>query len=446
MIRKVIELKNTLELGESHSYLLIPTTSKQYSSAHLCNDYCEDSDTDADSGGEDPLSVSSQKELKEKLVAAVSRKEEPVPDEEASGSVLGKRQRGGRAAASNRSLRNLLFDGESEDVIPAGPVWIFFITLRDLFVARDNNEMTLPQLIEEFEHDESRLACLCPSYSLREFLCLGLNFLQQPPLVNSSDDKKKKSRRKTSNPKTPSDKGEAQKTPSAPEYQVGNPFISCIDEEKETYRWVGAVEDEIIREELDTLELLFYFALTRNQVSECKTQVNLVAVKQQKCASTIRRSTTEETNSFREQERERYLTPERPFRYQFRDYETVIAPMKRGLGNQSQKPRCHPLLQSDRPPHISLLCLVRDAAARLPGGIGTRLDVAILLCDSQFVVQGVSETKLNDVVSGALDRLQAQADPCVKFDNQQKLWIYLHRQRKEENFSIYKAPKKKGRR
>ena len=57
--------------------------------------------------------------------------------------------------------------------------------------------------------------------------------------------------------------------------------------------------------------------------------------------------------------------------------------MKRGPGSQSQKARDHFLLHKDRPPHISLLCLVRDAAARLPGGIGTRPDVAILLKDSQ---------------------------------------------------------------
>mgnify|MGYP005995220159 CR=1 FL=1 len=116
---------------------------------------------------------------------------------------------------------------------------------------------------------------------------------------------------------------------------------------------------------------MFYFALTRKQISECDNKVNLVTVKQQKCTSTIRSSTSEEIEAFRAQELERYQAPERPYRYRFRDYESVIAPMKRGLGNQSQKAREHFLLKNDRPPHISLLCVVRDAAARLPGGIGT---------------------------------------------------------------------------
>ena len=79
---------------------------------------------------------------------------------------------------------------------------------------------------------------------------------------------------------------------------------------------------------------------------------------------------------------------------------------------------------------------MRDAASRLPGGVGTRPDVALLLRDSQWVVEDVSDSQLNTVVSGALDRLHSQKDPCVRFDPDQKLWIYLHRQRKEHEFGI----------
>ena len=38
------------------------------------------------------------------------------------------------------------------------------------------------------------------------------------------------------------------------------------------------------------------------------------------------------------------------------------------------------------------------------------------------------------MVSGALDRLHSQKDPCVRYDPDQKLWIYLHRRRKESDF------------
>ena len=42
--------------------------------------------------------------------------------------------------------------------------------------------------------------------------------------------------------------------------------------------------------------------------------------------------------------------------------------------------------------------------------------------------------QLNVVVSGALDRLHSEKDPCVKYDVNRKIWIYLHRSRTEEEF------------
>ena len=88
----------------------------------------------------------------------------------------------------------------------------------------------------------------------------------------------------------------------------------------------------------------------------------------------------------------------------------------------------------NRPAHINLLSLIRNAAARLPGGVGTRADVSQLMKDSQYVKQGADEPKLTQVVSGALDRLQSSPDPPVRYDPDQKLWIYLHRLRSELDF------------
>lgn len=42
--------------------------------------------------------------------------------------------------------------------------------------------------------------------------------------------------------------------------------------------------------------------------------------------------------------------------------------------------------------------------------------------------------QVNTVVSGALDRLHYEKDPCVKYDIGRKLWIYLHRDRGQEEF------------
>lgn len=45
--------------------------------------------------------------------------------------------------------------------------------------------------------------------------------------------------------------------------------------------------------------------------------------------------------------------------------------------------------------------------------------------------------QINTVVSGALDRLHSEKDPCVKYDVNSKLWIYLHRSRTEDEFGEF---------
>lgn len=44
-------------------------------------------------------------------------------------------------------------------------------------------------------------------------------------------------------------------------------------------------------------------------------------------------------------------------------------------------------------------------------------------------IHGTDPNNLNSIVSGALDRLHYEEDPCVKYDAERKLWIYLHRHR-----------------
>ena len=45
--------------------------------------------------------------------------------------------------------------------------------------------------------------------------------------------------------------------------------------------------------------------------------------------------------------------------------------------------------------------------------------------------------QVNTVVSGALDRLHYEKDPCVKYEVNRKLWIYLHRNRTQEEFGLF---------
>lgn len=50
--------------------------------------------------------------------------------------------------------------------------------------------------------------------------------------------------------------------------------------------------------------------------------------------------------------------------------------------------------------------------------------------------------RMSSVVSGALDRLHYETDPCVKFDIDKKLWFYLHRNKKLEELVLVKKDKK----
>lgn len=155
----------------------------------------------------------------------------------------------------------------------------------------------------------------------------------------------------------------------------------------------------------------------------------------QKSLNTISPSTEEVRAYFRREEVLRYSIPDRAFSYTAADgKKSIVAPLRRCGGKPTSKARDHFMLKRDRPPHVTILCLVRDAAARLPGSIGTRADVCTLIRDSQYIVEDVTDAQVNQVVSGALDRLHYERDPCVQFDSERKLWVYLHREREEEDF------------
>ncbi|XP_028839363.1 nuclear factor related to kappa-B-binding protein isoform X2 [Denticeps clupeoides] len=150
----------------------------------------------------------------------------------------------------------------------------------------------------------------------------------------------------------------------------------------------------------------------------------------------VRPSTGEERHIFQEQEQQRYDQPHKAFTFRMHGFESVVGPVKGVFDKETSlnKAREHSLLRSDRPPYVTILSLVRDAAARLPNGEGTRAEICELLKDSQFLAPDVTSAQVNTVVSGALDRLHYEKDPCVKYDIGRKLWIYLHRSRSQEEF------------
>ncbi|KAK1864783.1 hypothetical protein I4F81_007326 [Pyropia yezoensis] len=133
-------------------------------------------------------------------------------------------------------------------------------------------------------------------------------------------------------------------------------------------------------------------------------------------------------------ETQRYQMPERSFTFINPWGNSVVSPLKRGPALDGGRPREHALLRNERPSHVTILCIVRDAASRLVHGRGTRADICDLLRDSQYLRDGATFSQLNGVVSGALDRLHYEDDAPVRYDPDTKHWCYLHNDRTPDSF------------
>ncbi|KAJ3699460.1 hypothetical protein LUZ61_003165 [Rhynchospora tenuis] len=263
------------------------------------------------------------------------------------------------------------------------------------------------------------------------------------------------------------------------------PLVSCISSNK-SWSWVGPVirpTDDITADEQTSpdmwglpqkslVKLVDSFADWLKKGEEILKRISSLPlppvpihanleekdrfkeIKSLKSQNTICPCSDEVRSYYQMEEAIRYTIPDRAFIYTATDgRKSTVAPLGRGGGKKpSTKARDHFMLKPDRPPHVTILGLVRDAAARLPGSIGTRADVCTLIRDSQFIVDDVADEKVSEVVSGALDRLHYEQDPCVKFDSERKLWVYLHREREEEDFEDegtsstkkWKKPKKEA--
>lgn len=151
---------------------------------------------------------------------------------------------------------------------------------------------------------------------------------------------------------------------------------------------------------------------------------------------TVAKANEQQIEEFREQERKRFEHPHLSFTYRLHGFESVVGPVK-GIYTQIPvltKARDHNMLTVDRPNFVTILTLVRDATARLPNGEGTRSDICELLRSSQYINPDAADNVMQTIVSGALDRMHTEHDPCVRYDPKRKIWVYLHRSRSEEEF------------
>uniref|UniRef100_A0AAQ4PW30 Nuclear factor related to kappa-B-binding protein n=1 Tax=Gasterosteus aculeatus aculeatus TaxID=481459 RepID=A0AAQ4PW30_GASAC len=211
-----------------------------------------------------------------------------------------------------------------------------------------------------------------------------------------------------------------------------SPFVEFSDESQQ-WSWIGPTQDTekdlsaLCQLWLDSKDLVIkVVAACYSSISHASSSTDYV----------VRPSTGDERQVFQIQEQQRYNQPHKAFTFRMHGFESVVGPVKGVFDKEMSlnKAREHTLLRSDRPPYVTILSLVRDAAARLPNGEGTRAEICELLKDSQFLAPDVTSAQVNTVVSGALDRLHYEKDPCVKYDIGRKLWIYLHRSRSQEEF------------
>ncbi|NWW71930.1 NFRKB protein, partial [Climacteris rufus] len=216
-------------------------------------------------------------------------------------------------------------------------------------------------------------------------------------------------------------------------------FSPFTEFKEKTQQWKLLGEYRTYKEHEKELAALFHLWLeTKDQTffKENEDSSDAMPLPRVRTDYVVRPSTGEEKRVFQEQERYRYSQPHKAFTFRMHGFESVVGPVKGVFDKETSlnKAREHSLLRSDRPAYVTILSLVRDAAARLPNGEGTRAEICELLKDSQFLAPDVTSAQVNTVVSGALDRLHYEKDPCVKYDIGRKLWIYLHRDRSEEEF------------
>lgn len=155
-------------------------------------------------------------------------------------------------------------------------------------------------------------------------------------------------------------------------------------------------------------------------------------------------ATKDELREFQIQERRRFERQGTMFTYHQHGYFSVVGPIdtSKHVITPIQKMKDNSFLIQDRPSCVSLPILVRDAAARMPNGEGTRNDISKLLKYSQYLLPNLSESVVETIVREILDKVHKEEDCYLKFDSKKNIWIYLHRNRTAKDFETVDKIKK----
>lgn len=154
--------------------------------------------------------------------------------------------------------------------------------------------------------------------------------------------------------------------------------------------------------------------------------------------------TVDAMNEFAPQEKRRFERPQSSFIYHQHGYYSIVGPIDVNRMNSTpiQKMKDNSFLTHQRPYCVTLGNLVRDAAARLPNGEGTRSDISKLVKYSQYLLPNLSDSVVETIVSEILDKVHKEEDCFLKYDTKRSLWIYLHRNRTEKDFETIERMRK----
>jgi len=208
-----------------------------------------------------------------------------------------------------------------------------------------------------------------------------------------------------------------------------------LDSSSVAYSWNlprGHAQNDI----LESLEAIFFFAMTRNHLISNGRRVDFEQSKIAKASLTLPPFSESAIAEYRAQELVRYNAPETAFTFTCSHPLPGFLAKTIAMPNLKSNPgRKGALLKDNRPEKVTNASLVRDALSRLPGGVGTRSDIATLVLQSQFIAPGITEiASIGPIMSSTLDRLHLEYDSGVRYDADLRLYIYLHRQRTVEQF------------
>lgn len=215
--------------------------------------------------------------------------------------------------------------------------------------------------------------------------------------------------------------------------------LPAVAADRVKWRWVGEkATKERIAEVLFELETAYWFAITRQMYRldfGKKVFEILYDVGAPKQPPDTQAYTPSQRAELHKQEQLRFMHPDFAFEYRITGTVPVCVGPIENVASVTMK-TSH--LVMDRPPAAKVTTVVADAAARLPGGVGSRADVERLLLESQYTGQELRSNAdlVRSTVTGALDRMSRAEDPPVKFCREVKLWVYRYRQRLPADFAL----------